>query len=151
MNQKDHKSIASIPSSVTTKLLRNDSNLINKNMRVLGKRTSVRLEAEMWAALADVAAKERCSIHNICSLVALRRSGSASLTSTIRVFLLLYYRSAATNEGHTQAGHGSFARMKERAKIYQHLPSTLLERNNVISRYWHVLRKFNITVLRELH
>jgi hypothetical protein len=35
-----------------------------------------------------------------------RRTGERSLTSSIRVFLISYFRSASTEEGHARAGHG---------------------------------------------
>lgn len=77
----------------------------------------MRLEPEMWMALSDIAKREKCSIHDICSLVSLRKDANSSLTAAIRVFLMLYYRAACTAEGHVRAGHGSFEAMKSRARI----------------------------------
>jgi len=71
----------------------------------------------MWLALLDIAKREECSIHDICSLVSIRRAKNSSLTAAIRVFLMLYYQSACTKEGHLQAGHGNFENMKKRAQI----------------------------------
>lgn len=93
------------------------STLISKNLTIVGHRTSVRLEPEMWAALKDVALRENTSIHNICSLVALRKVPESTLTAAIRVFLLLYYRAASTTEGHHRVGHGNFEIMKRRARV----------------------------------
>lgn len=93
------------------------STLISKNITILGRRTSVRLEKEMWNALKDISRRESCSIHDICSLIQLRKKEMTSLTAAIRVFLMLYYRAAATDEGHNRAGHGSFENMKMRARI----------------------------------
>lgn len=93
------------------------STLISKNVTILGRRTSVRLEPEMWNALKDIARRELCSIHDICSLIHIRKNPLTSLTAAIRVFLLLYYRAASTAEGHIKAGHGSFENMKLRARI----------------------------------
>ena len=91
------------------------STLVLKNITVLGKRTSIRLEPEMWRELKNIASRERCSIHDLCSLISLRKNAKTSLTAAIRVFLMLYFRSAATEEGHNKAGHGSFEFMKRRA------------------------------------
>jgi len=91
--------------------------LISKNITVCRRRTSVRLEPEMWLALRDIALREKCSIHDICSLVEMRKNIRTSLTVAIRVFLMLYYRAAATDEGHRRAGHGSFENMKRRARL----------------------------------
>ena len=91
--------------------------LISKNITVCQRRTSVRLEPEMWLALRDIAMRERCTIHDICTLVSMRKNTRTSLTAAIRVFLMLYYRAAATEEGHRRAGHGNFEFMRQRARL----------------------------------
>ena len=87
------------------------SALISRNITVLGKRTSIRLEAQMWSALKEIADRERCSVHELCSLVATRRKPGLSLTASIRIFLMLYFKAASTEDGHTRAGHGGLDRM----------------------------------------
>ena len=70
--------------------------LAGANIRIAGRRTSLRLEPEMWSALHEVAELEGRTIHDICTAVAaLPRPGDASLTSSIRVFLLQYFRALA--------------------------------------------------------
>ncbi len=86
-------------------------------MTVGNRRTSVRLEPEMWDSLKDIARREGCSIHDVCTLVNLRKNQQTSLTAAIRVFLMLYYRLAATEEGHRRAGHGNFQIMMSRAGL----------------------------------
>ena len=93
------------------------SSLVSRNITIFGRRTSIRLEPEMWTALNDIADREKCSVHDICSLVYVRKSSLTSLTAAIRVFLMLYYKAAATDIGHKQAGHGDFSNMKKRARI----------------------------------
>lgn len=93
------------------------STLISRNITVLGRRTSVRLEPEMWTALREIAKREDCKIHDICSLIQLRKNPNTSLTAAIRVFLMLYFRAATTEDGHKRAGHGSFANMMHRARM----------------------------------
>ncbi|HPF78783.1 MAG TPA: ribbon-helix-helix domain-containing protein [Alphaproteobacteria bacterium] len=95
--------------------LENKSSLVSRNITVLGKRTSVRLEPEMWREMKNISERENCSIHDLCSLISLRKSKRTSLTAAIRVFLMLYFRAAATEEGHQKAGHGNFQNMKRRA------------------------------------
>ena len=95
--------------------------LISRNITVMGRRTSVRLEPEMWQALREIAKRERCTIHDICTLIGLRKNDKTSLTAAIRVFLMLYFRAATTEEGHKRAGHGSFEVMKQRARIAENL------------------------------
>lgn len=95
--------------------LEGKSSLVSRNITVMGKRTSVRLEPEMWEELKNIAQREGCKVNDICSLISLRKSSKTSLTAAIRVFLVLYFRAAATEEGHLRAGHGDFENMKRRA------------------------------------
>ncbi|MCF8495765.1 MAG: ribbon-helix-helix domain-containing protein [Alphaproteobacteria bacterium] len=93
------------------------TSLVSRNIRIIGHRTSIRLEPEMWLALKDIALREKCSIHDLCSVVSMRKRKNASLTAAIRVFLMLYFRASSTEEGHSRAGHGSIEMMKRRARI----------------------------------
>lgn len=93
------------------------STLVSRNITVRGRRTSVRLEPEMWNALREIARREQCKVHDLCSLIQLRKNPNTSLTAAIRVFLMLYYRASSTEEGHARAGHGSFASMAQRARL----------------------------------
>ena len=65
------------------------STLVSRNITVCGRRTSVRLEPEMWRALKEIAGRETCSIHELCSLISFRKNKRTSLTAAIRVFLML--------------------------------------------------------------
>ena len=96
-------------------LYENKSSLVSRNITVLGRRTSVRLEPEMWREIKAISEREQCTIHDLCSLISLRKNKKTSLTAAIRVFLMLYYRAAATESGHIHAGHGDFDNMKRRA------------------------------------
>ena len=69
----------------------------------------------MWRALKEISSRENCSIHELCSLIGFRKNKRTSLTAAIRVFLMLYFRAATTEDGHGRAGHGSFDSMKRRA------------------------------------
>lgn len=71
----------------------------------------------MWGALQEVAKREGVSINDICTLIDHQKTAEMSLTSAIRTFLVLYFRAAATEEGHEKAGHGSFQKMMERVSI----------------------------------
>ncbi|MDD3029954.1 MAG: ribbon-helix-helix domain-containing protein [Alphaproteobacteria bacterium] len=82
------------------------STLVSRNVVVSGRRTSVRLEPEMWDGLREICQRERSTIHQICTTVSLQKLEETSLTAAIRVFVMRYYRLAATEEGHAKAGHG---------------------------------------------
>ncbi len=114
---------------------RAQSSLVSRNITILGRRTSIRLEPEMWVALNDIAEREKCSLHDICALVFVRKNIATSLTAAIRVFLMLYFRAASTEQGHMNAGHGDFADMKRRAGISNDCQDFLKKaraKNNVV-------------------
>jgi len=106
----------------------NRSTLVSRNITVLGKRTSVRLEPEMWKELKGIAKREQCTIHDLCTLISLRKNAKTSLTAAIRVFLMLYFRAASTEDGHARAGHGNFSMMKRRAGVDQDWSALKLKR-----------------------
>ena len=82
------------------------SSLISRNVTVRGHRTSIRLEPEMWSGLAEICRRERVIMHEVCTAVATRKQENTSLTAAIRVFVMAYFRTAATEDGHSKAGHG---------------------------------------------
>jgi predicted DNA-binding ribbon-helix-helix protein len=82
------------------------SSLINRNVVVAGRRTSIRLEAQMWDALFEIGRREGRTVHEICTEVDATRRES-TLTSGLRMYILGYYREASTPGGHTRAGHGA--------------------------------------------
>lgn len=71
----------------------------------------------MWSSLREIAKREQCKIHDICSLIQIRKNPDTSLTAAIRVFIMLYYRASSTENGHIKAGHGDFSNMMHRARM----------------------------------
>ncbi len=59
----------------------------------------------MWDALRAICRRESRTMHEVCTYINERRQESA-LTAAIRVFIMAYFRAAATDEGHARAGHG---------------------------------------------
>jgi hypothetical protein len=53
------------------------------------------------------------SQHELCSMIDERRCTS-SLTAAIRVFIVNYFRGAATEAGHASIGHGALYRPRTR-------------------------------------
>jgi predicted DNA-binding ribbon-helix-helix protein len=80
--------------------------LIAGNLVVSGRRTSVRLEQEMWAALKEIAERERCTLNALASRVYRRKKRGQGFTSAIRVFLMLYYRDAENTAVRRRGGTG---------------------------------------------
>lgn len=56
----------------------------------------------MWDALSEICAREKRSLHDICTQIDRERSQSG-LTAGVRVYILNYFREAATEEGHAAA------------------------------------------------
>ena len=73
---------------------------------ISGRRTTVRLEDEMWASFKDVAEKEGCTLQDLASHIHGWKKSDDNFSSAIRVFLMLYYRDAAREVGRARAGGG---------------------------------------------
>ena len=81
------------------------SRLINRNVVAGSGRTSMRLEPELWEALAEISARERQDInHLVRRIEGVGHEGGR--TSAVRVFVLQYFRAAASESGHLATGHG---------------------------------------------
>jgi predicted DNA-binding ribbon-helix-helix protein len=59
----------------------------------------------MWDALHEICAREGRNLHDICTQIDQERTQSG-LTAGVRVFILTYFRQAATEEGHARAARG---------------------------------------------
>ena len=82
------------------------SRLINRNVVAERGRTSMRLEPELWEALLEICGREGRDMSSLVRKV--EQSGHAGgRTSAVRVFVLAYFRAAATEAGHAAAGHGA--------------------------------------------
>ncbi|MCP1469863.1 putative DNA-binding ribbon-helix-helix protein [Sphingobium sp. OAS761] len=77
---------------------------------------SVSLEPEIWLALREIAQREQCTVRDLLALIKLRKNEATSLSAAATVFTMMYFRSAATEEGHRRAGHGNFDHMVKRAR-----------------------------------
>jgi predicted DNA-binding ribbon-helix-helix protein len=68
----------------------------------------MRLEPELWEALAEICARERQDVsHLVRQIESVGHSGGR--TSAVRVFVLQYFRAAASEAGHQASGHGLLA------------------------------------------
>lgn len=65
--------------------------LRSKNITISGKRTSFRLEPEIWEALEDICQREEANIHELCTWVMSFRPRDNN-TSAIRAFVVNYLR-----------------------------------------------------------
>jgi len=68
--------------------------LITRSMTLNGRRTSVRVEAAVWDALNEIAAREGVAVRDICARVDAAREES-TLAASLRIHVLRYFRTAA--------------------------------------------------------
>ncbi len=85
---------------------RNDRVTIKKLSDVRAWDYDLVLEAETWDALEEICWREGKSIHDVCEEVYIKKAEQSSFEAALRHFILNYFRCAATEEGHRNAGHG---------------------------------------------
>jgi predicted DNA-binding ribbon-helix-helix protein len=81
------------------------STLISRNVTLAGRRTSLRMEQAVWHALEEIAQRENWTLHALVQQID-RQRHERTLTAGVRVYVLQYFRAAATEAGHAAAGHG---------------------------------------------
>ncbi len=67
----------------------------------------------MWDALEEICGREGMTEHELCT----RIDGldiASSLTAPVRVFIVTYFRGAATEKGHAGVGHGALYKAQVR-------------------------------------
>jgi predicted DNA-binding ribbon-helix-helix protein len=91
-----------------TTQLENNSILESRNVTVGNKRTSMRLEPQMWDAIEQIAVREGVTINNLCTQIDKRRSDRTlpvGLTSATRIFIISYFRRLVSQyERHPEGG-----------------------------------------------
>jgi predicted DNA-binding ribbon-helix-helix protein len=69
--------------------------LVTRNVLIARRRTSLRMEADIWDALDEVCLREGLTLNELCVLIERRRKNRASRTSAVRSFIVSYFRNAA--------------------------------------------------------
>ncbi len=87
------------------------STLVSRNVTIEGRRTSLRLDPAMWDALDEICHRETITRNQLCETI-YKFKHASTLTAAIRVFIVNYYRAAATEEGHANIGHGALYRAR---------------------------------------
>ena len=80
--------------------------LMNKIIMINNRRTSMRLCLKEWDALYEVCKIEHISKNHLIEMIEAHKSNTLGLTYSTRLFLMSYFREAASEEGHRKAGHG---------------------------------------------
>ena len=65
--------------------------LLCKNVVVNGRRTSMRLEKEVWNALSESCKEQNISLNTLCSQIE-ETKDNTGLSSAMRIHALNYYR-----------------------------------------------------------
>lgn len=75
--------------------MRHEARPQKRSLTLHGHRTSISLEAPFWEAFRDIAAAEGRSLNALAAEIDAARTLEAGLASSIRVYVLGYYRSRA--------------------------------------------------------
>lgn len=70
------------------------------------RRTSMRLCLKEWDALYEVCKIEKISKNHLIELIEADKSETLGLTYSTRLFLVCYFREAASEDSHRRVGHG---------------------------------------------
>jgi predicted DNA-binding ribbon-helix-helix protein len=93
-----------------------ETSLVGRNVTISGRRTSLRLEPELWAALRRIAKAESTTMQDVCTRAAEERQGVGSVTSAVRVFILQYYvERCGGGGGASECGGDSISRNRAAA------------------------------------
>jgi predicted DNA-binding ribbon-helix-helix protein len=87
------------------------SRLVNRNVVAERGRTSMRLEPELWEALLEICGREGEDMSSLVRKVE-QHGHAGGRTSAVRVFVMSYFRDAATETGHITAGHGALSQSR---------------------------------------
>jgi predicted DNA-binding ribbon-helix-helix protein len=63
-----------------------------RNLKIAGRRTSIRLEPEMWSAFEDICRRERSDPNTLATRIARSKPRECSFTAAVRIYIVSYYR-----------------------------------------------------------
>lgn len=89
------------------------SPLVSRSVTIAGESCQIRIEPSYWEALEEISRREGLDIDELCTDLKERldlqnrhSDTGVSLANAVRVFVVGYFRQAATEAGHNRAGHG---------------------------------------------
>lgn len=80
------KSIEAVEATISIRL----NSMKKYNVVIDGDRTSITLEPFIWEILHEVADENNIDVYALCSYINKRKNKKASLSSSLRVFLISY-------------------------------------------------------------
>ena len=89
--------------------------LASRTLRLFNRDVTIRLEPSYWEGLDEICRREDLTVDELCDDVRDRMEqqgrrtsqSGVSLANALRVFVVGYFRQAATERGHARAGHGT--------------------------------------------
>jgi predicted DNA-binding ribbon-helix-helix protein len=78
--------------------------------------------------LHDIARREDITVDELCTALNAEKPRDLPLTVAIRIGVLRYYADAATEAGHTRAGHGGLRRNAGKPPVHPLDPVSYLRR-----------------------
>ncbi len=69
--------------------------VVRRNVRIAGRRTTIKLEHAMWQALIEICAINDKTINQICTEVARSEHAQTNFTSELRLYILAHYQTRA--------------------------------------------------------
>ena len=76
------------------------ASLSNRVVSIYDKKTSMRLAAAEWEAIDTICKRENIKRKNLFELIALNKDKKLGLTSSIRLFSIIYYKNSIDNKFH---------------------------------------------------
>jgi predicted DNA-binding ribbon-helix-helix protein len=83
--------------------------LVVRTIFIGDRRSSIRLDQMTWTAFHEVVVREGITPSQLCMRIFSRQSKGLSFTVAVRQYLMMYFRAAATEDGHAEAGHGAIS------------------------------------------
>jgi predicted DNA-binding ribbon-helix-helix protein len=68
---------------------------VKRSFTIGGHRTSISLEAPFWEALREIAKREKQSLAQVVQNIDLERDDDGGLSSSVRIWILNYFRRGA--------------------------------------------------------
>lgn len=75
-----------------------DAGMVTRNVVIAGKRTTIRLEPALWAALDEICVRENLSRHEVCTRIEMMRHG-VNRAQAVRSTVVNYFRLALRSGG----------------------------------------------------
>jgi predicted DNA-binding ribbon-helix-helix protein len=91
-----------------------DGTLRHRYMKAGERRFNLRLDEEIWSALQEITEREGVTVGEVCARVAKTKPWGASISTSVRAYVVRYFRDAATEQGHRKAGHGRLRRARRK-------------------------------------